>query len=307
MKLPFSKYHGTGNDFILVDNREGKIHLTRDQVILLCDRHFGIGSDGLMTLNAQPGYDFGMSYFNSDGNESTMCGNGGRCLTAFAKACGLINTQARFLAIDGEHIADILQEKGTVTQVKLKMSDVTSSQISSPTSQVSQLTSHVSQLTSHVPRLTSHVINTGSPHFVLFVEDAFATDVVNEGRKIRNDREFAPEGINVDFVQIRENGDLYVRTYERGVEDETLSCGTGVTAAALAYASGQAEAQHAAPGSGQVEARHAASGSGPAATSIRVETRGGILTVSFRREPDRFTDIWLEGPAKLVFSGVAEV
>lgn len=294
MKLPFSKYHGTGNDFILVDNREGKIHLTRDQIILLCDRHFGIGADGLMTLNAQPGYDFGMSYFNSDGNESTMCGNGGRCLTAFAKACGLITTQARFLAIDGEHEAEILKEEGTVTQVKLKMSDVPSSQVSSPKSQVPGPTSHIS-------RLTSYVINTGSPHLVLFVEDAFATDVVKRGRKIRNDREFAPEGINVDFVQIRENGDLYVRTYERGVEDETLSCGTGVTAAALAYASGQW-----AVGGEQVEARHNAPGGGPAESRIRIETRGGILTVSFRREPDRFTDIWLEGPAKWVFSGEME-
>ncbi|MBN1199837.1 MAG: diaminopimelate epimerase [Bacteroidales bacterium] len=315
MKLAFSKYHGTGNDFILIDNRGGNIRLTRDQIALLCDRHLGIGADGLMFLNTREGYDFGMSYYNSDGNESTLCGNGGRCITAFARSLDLIKFNARFTAIDGEHTAEIINKIGEITSIRLKMSDIDKSKIQELKSKIqnpkSKIIYHTSSL---VPRPSSFVINTGSPHCLIFMEDTSAIDVGQEGRKIRYDTVFEPEGTNVDFVQILENNHLFVRTYERGVEDETLSCGTGVTAAALAYAIIKLQAmRHEAHG-----IDHQASGIRYPASrigveipgtrdSIRIETRGGLLTVTFRHEADRFTDIWLEGPAEFVFKGEIEV
>ena len=205
--ITFYKYQGTGNDFIIIDNRNGEIHLSKQEVEQLCHRRFGIGADGLMLLDAQDGYDFAMKYYNADGNESTMCGNGGRCLTRFAKDCGIERNEYRFLAIDGEHKA-IFATNGWV---ELKMNDV----LKTETFQ------------------NDFVLNTGSPHYVQKVSDENIIDVFKEGRIIRNSPVFIKEGINVNFVAIKEDG-LYVRTYERGVEDETLSCGTGVTAAAIA-------------------------------------------------------------------------
>jgi diaminopimelate epimerase len=258
MKITFHKYHGTGNDFILIDNRIYHWLPTQHQVAALCHRRFGVGADGLMLLEQQQGYDFGMRYFNSDGNESSMCGNGGRCITAFARACGLIGRTTRFLAVDGEHQAGILDETPTMTQVTLKMSDTI-------------LPVRLAQ---------GYVINTGSPHFVVPVDDFSKTDVVTDGRELRYDPRFMPSGINVNFVARQPEG-LFVRTYERGVEDETLSCGTGVTAVALVNGFIQ-----------DIQSE-----------TTEINTRGGSLRITYERVKDRFINIWLEGPAEKVFTG----
>jgi len=257
MKIRFSKYHGTGNDFILIDNRNLQWEPGANEVAFLCNRHFGIGADGLMLLSAEEGFDFAMTYFNSDGNESTMCGNGGRCMTAFALSLGLIQNHARFQAIDGVHEA-YLNDVGQGQLCRLKMVDTAIEKIYSD----------------------GVCINTGSPHFVTFVDHAAEIDVAVKGKLLRNDHRFSPGGTNVNFVEITSEG-LFVRTYERGVEGETLSCGTGVTAAALVYAF----ANH-------VDTNH-----------VKVITSGGNLSVYFQRLNDKYSEIWLEGPAAKVFSG----
>ncbi len=256
-KIRFFKYQGTGNDFIIVDNRQLHWRPAGDAVSRLCDRRFGIGADGFMLLGEQPGFDFTMTYYNSDGNESTMCGNGGRCMTAFASSLGLVGNRAFFNAVDGEHHAEI-RDDGAGRIYRVKMKD---------------------------PRPEKkfedgYFIDTGSPHFVTFVKDAAKTDVAGLGRMIRKDDRFSPGGTNVDFVEYREKG-LFVRTYERGVENETLSCGTGVTASALVAAS-----LH--PGNPGF---------------YEIETPGGFLKVSFVRKDDLFSEVWLEGPAERVFEG----
>ncbi len=260
MKLDFSKYQGTGNDFILLDNRDGKYNdLTARQVAKLCDRHFGIGADGLMTLNHHDGYDFEMKYWNADGNEGSMCGNGGRCIVRFAYQCSIHKLEYKFIAVDGVHEAEI-EENGYIS---LKMKDVNS-------------------VDEHA---TYSILNTGSPHFVKFAVDIMNVDVVTTGREIRYSNTFKTEGINVNFVESIGNDSIYVRTYERGVEDETLSCGTGVTAAALVSA-------HNERGFNQVE----------------VQTPGGHLSVEFERTGDHeYSNIWLTGPATYVFNGSIEL
>ncbi len=255
MTYHFYKYQGTGNDFILLDNRKNTIHLNREQVALLCHRRFGIGADGLMLLELQEGFDFKMVYFNSDGNESSMCGNGGRCITAFAKKLGLINNKAKFIATDGEHFATLEDEL-----VRLKMNDVNT----------------IEENTGFF------FLNTGSPHYVKFVKDIEYFPVVEEGKKVRYSERFKKEGTNVNFIENTSDA-LFVRTYERGVEDETYSCGTGVTAAALVAA---------------------ISGKSTSSNSCAIQTLGGRLRVNFNRiSPRHFTDIWLEGPATFVFEG----
>jgi diaminopimelate epimerase len=257
MKIPFSKYHGTGNDFIIIDNRLLQWEPARPQVSFLCDRHLGIGADGLMLLAPKEGYDFAMTYYNSDGNESTMCGNGGRCITAFAGSLGLVGRQARFWAVDGVHEAEITGTE-TAGNYRIKLKDT----------QIGNIFGD------------GLFLDTGSPHFVRFVNDATSADVFNEGRNFRNDVRFFPGGTNVDFVEVQDDV-LFVRTYERGVENETLSCGTGVTASALAHAFKN-------PGNPGF---------------YRIKTLGGTLKVSFMQAGEQFTGIWLEGPAKFVFSG----
>lgn len=253
--MKFSKYHGTGNDFIIIDNRLGDIKLSTSEIAALCHRRFGIGADGLMLLELALGYDFKMVYYNADGHESSLCGNGGRCITAFAKESGLITTTARFLAIDGEHTATINPDG----LIGLHINDVLEINI--------------------YERHT--ILNTGSPHYVTWVHDAGAIDVYNEGKKIRQREEYQPSGINVNFAQLKEDNKLVVRTYERGVEDETLSCGTGVTAAAIAAA---------------------AFTTGIFVTTI--ETPGGILQVSFtKHEPLKAVNVVLTGPVVKVFEG----
>lgn len=258
MKITFHKYQGTGNDFILIDNMDKAIQLTTEQVKHLCDRHFGIGADGLMLIQPEDGYDFRMVYYNSDGNESTMCGNGGRCITAFAKYLGVIENNARFVAIDGPHEADI-DSDGIVT---LGMQDVNEIEWNG----------------------TDAILNTGSPHYVTFVDDATNTNVYAEGKAIRNKDEYQPKGINVNFVT-RHDDYIEVRTYERGVEDETLSCGTGVTACAIA-STGVAKGDF----------------------NISIDTPGGQLAVSFTK-PDNGSaiNVRLIGPATFVFEGEVKI
>lgn len=258
MTLHFYKYQGAGNDFIIADNRDKQIHLNSSQVTFLCDRHFGIGADGLMLLEPAGGYDFRMVYYNSDGNESTMCGNGGRCITAFAQKLGIIQNEAKFVAIDGPHHATI-DKQGLV---HLGMQDV----------------HHIAFQDGFT------ILNTGSPHYVLPVEDLESVDVFARGREIRNTEAFQPKGINVNFVQ--DTGEaIKVRTYERGVENETLSCGTGVTACAIATIR-QATGNFDRP----------------------VITPGGRLRVTFKKSvPESATEVVLIGPAELVFEGYINV
>ena len=260
MKIKFDKYQGTGNDFILLDNRKNDYdEISTEQVKRMCDRHFGIGADGLMLLNKKENFDFEMIYYNADGNEGSMCGNGGRCMVQFASAIGIKKNEYVFDATDGTHKAEIDMDK----EVSLKMKDVTDVKFS----------------------LDYYVLNTGSPHYVEFVKDVENLDVVTEGRKIRYSKEFAKEGINVNFVEILDDDAIYVRTYERGVENETLSCGTGVTASALVAA-------HNEIGFNRVE----------------VKTKGGNLSVEFERKNEHeFVNIWLCGPVTFVFSGEIEI
>jgi diaminopimelate epimerase len=256
MKRTFYKYEGTGNDFILFDDRENTFDHTNTKLIAhLCDRRFGIGADGLMLLRNLQGYDFEMVYFNSDGKPSSMCGNGGRCISRFALDIGAVKkNEVSFMAIDGAHTAIIGPET-----VKLKMNDVNEIENGSD----------------------FFFMSTGSPHYVKFSDDVPAMDVVSEGKKIRNSERFVKEGTNVNFVA-QDKGGIFVRTYERGVEDETLSCGTGVTASALAAA---------------------LKGIASSPEKCAVHTRGGNLTVHFKHDGNHFTNVWLEGPATFVFKG----
>ncbi len=260
MELTFYKYQGTGNDFIILDNREGQLPAFSEKTIKhLCDRRFGIGADGVMLLNNKEGFDFEMVYYNADGKPSSMCGNGGRCMTRFAKDMGIKKDTYSFLAVDGEHSASIDFDN----IVRLRMADVT-------------------EVEFHAPYA---ILNTGSPHYVKYSSDVRHKDVYKEGRDIRYATEFEAEGINVNFVENTGDYSIYVRTYERGVEDETLSCGTGVTAAALMSA-------HHERGFNQVE----------------VQTNGGHLSVEFNKTGDEsFTDIYLCGPATFVFKGLINI
>lgn len=261
MLFKFYKYQGTGNDFIIADNRKNEYGaITNDQVRRLCDRRFGIGADGLMLLNDKPGYDFDMKYYNSDGREGTMCGNGGRCMIKFAYFLGIHRDIYKFTAVDGEHEGEI----DTDGIVSLRIKDV-----------------------SKIRKFHSDfIVDTGSPHYIKMVPDVMNLDVFKKGHDIRHSKEFDQEGINVNFVEQMEAVDkIMVRTYERGVEDETWSCGTGVTAAALVCF-------HNENGFNEVE----------------VKTLGGSLTVEYDRvDDDRYVNIWLCGPAEKVFEGSVEL
>lgn len=260
MTLQFYKYQGTGNDFIMIDNRD--LVLPRENAKLvkdLCDRRFGIGGDGLIYLQNKSGYDFEMVYFNSDGRESTMCGNGGRCIVQFAKDMGLGGPDFSFLAVDGPHRGKVFNDGS----VSLQMQDVMT-------------------ISRHEE---NYVLDTGSPHFVRFVKNIREYPVASEGRKIRYSDTYQKEGINVNFAEKLSDTSIFVRTYERGVEDETLSCGTGVVASAIAF-------YH----------HHDLTPS-----DINIETLGGRLQVRFDVEDIHFTNIWLTGPAECVFSGKIKI
>jgi len=256
MNIHFYKYQGTGNDFVILDNREGRYsQLTQKQVKNICERRFGVGADGLMMLNLQPGYDFEMKYFNADGAEGSMCGNGGRCLVKFAADMGIFRDNYHFMASDGRHEAEI-DADGTIS---LKMKDVT--------------------------RMSEYggdfIVDTGSPHYIKIISDVMNYDVYKKGRDIRYSEGFAEKGINVNFVQQKSDFEIIVRTYERGVEDETWSCGTGVTAAALVC-------------------YHNETGY----NDVTVFTKGGKLTVEYDRvNEDNYNNIFLCGPAEKVYEG----
>lgn len=253
----FFKYQGTGNDFIIIDNRHHVFPKNDTKRIeRLCDRKFGIGADGLILLENDNSSDFKMLYFNADGNESSMCGNGGRCVVAFAKKMGVIGNSTTFNAIDGLHHA-LIHEDG---QVSLGMKDVENVEFYDN---------------------GDLFLNTGSPHHISFVHQVNEVDVFTNGRKIRRSVLYGNEGSNVNFVQVESPNTICVRTYERGVEDETLSCGTGVTAAVLAgYASNKLSS-----------------------LEVDVKTPGGVLTVSFQVRGGAFTKVKLTGPATFVFQG----
>jgi len=262
--MNFWKYQGAGNDFIMVDQRT-QTWLKRedtDKIARYCDRRFGIGADGLILLQNHPDFDFEMVYFNADGRESSMCGNGGRCITAFAQQLGVFEGKCTFLAIDGPHVATIRQDSPPGTfWVELKMIDVQRIELLED----------------------AFVLNTGSPHYVRFENALADKNMVEEGRAIRYNNRFKAEGINVNLAGIHPEG-LTIRTYERGVEDETLACGTGITATALAH--------------------RLYTGSERGQADVVVNAMGGKLSVRFFDNGDgTFSDIWLCGPAVVVFEG----
>ena len=259
MDIKFYKYHGTGNDFVLIDAMSNPSIIERidcNLVAAMCHRRFGIGADGLMILTSSEVVDFRMIYYNSDGNLSSMCGNGGRCISKFAFDLGYIDNHANFEAVDGIHEVQIL---GSL--VSLGMNDVSNIETRNE---------------------NTLILDTGSPHYVSFVEGDELKNIVNYGRKIRYSEEFFQKGINVNLA-CHDGTDLHVATYERGVEDETYSCGTGVVASALSYAM-----------------LHNSSG------AVHVITRGGELTVSFIANSNGFEHVKLLGPAEFVFQGVYE-
>ncbi|NNC50230.1 MAG: diaminopimelate epimerase [Flaviramulus sp.] len=255
MTQAFYKYQGTGNDFVMIDNRHQSFDKNNTKhIAFLCDRRFGIGADGLILLENHAEYDFKMVYFNADGNESSMCGNGGRCIVALAKHLGVIEKKAVFEAIDGVHHAIIENDV-----VKLEMQDV-----------------------NMIEKHRNHVfLNTGSPHHVQFEDAIDNFDIKTKGASIRYGEPYNEAGSNVNFVKKISDDTFRVRTYERGVEDETLSCGTGVTAVAIAmHYTGETDNKY-----------------------LNLDVEGGKLQVSFDKENESYKNVWLIGPAKLVFKG----
>ena len=254
------KYQGCGNDFVVVDNRDGRFAANSKQVTFLCHRRFGVGADGLMLLEEDSECDFKMRYFNCDGAESTMCGNGGRCIALFAHHMGIGSMVKNFKGIDGMHSAQLYNIRNNSAMVCLEMSNVT-----------------------EIEKMGDDLfLNTGSPHYVHFCAEPEEENMVEYGRSVRYGEVFAAKGgTNVDLVKIVSDGEIYVRTYERGVEDETLSCGTGVTAAAIA----------------------AAIKTNSQCRRWKVTTRGGVLTVEFELTENGAEKIYLTGSAVRVLEG----
>ncbi len=250
--MNFDKYQGAGNDFIIINNIDGNIALSSEQIEQMCDRRFGIGADGLIVVNSSNEYDFAMKFYNSDGHTASMCGNGGRCIAKYAFDNHICSNKMTFIADDGIHEAEILDD----TTVKLKMIDVDG-----------------------ISKFEDGLwTNTGVPHFVKFVDDIYKIDIVAEGRKLADDKRFAPNRTNVNFVD--QNGGFRLATYERGVEGETSACGTGTVASALCI--------------------NATKGN---ESPITLQAKGGMLKVFFEKKNSKYTNIWLEGPAKKVFRG----
>jgi len=264
MKVPFVKYHGAGNDFIMIDDRDGKIGplLTTDWIARACHRHFGIGADGMILLQeSKEGADFFMKYYNADGWTSSFCGNGGRCIAAYAQALGLHTGACEFLGTDGFHFA----QRDRNDDISLTMADI----------------SAIEQLGER-----TFVLDTGSPHLVIFTDLIDDMEVKLKGRELRNSPPFKEQGINVNFVEIMAPGEIKLRTYERGVEDETLACGTGVVASAVAAAFSTQSAVH----------------------SWLVHARGGDLHVDFKHEEgEEYANVRLTGPAVESFRGEIEL
>jgi len=257
MSIPFYKYQGTGNDFVMIDNRTNFFSKNDTELVAkMCDRRFGIGADGLILLEDHSTADFSMVYYNSDGNLSSMCGNGGRCIMHFAAYLGIVSKKASFMAVDGIHSATIESEL-----VSLQMNNV-----------------------SDIIRGENHIyLDTGSPHHIELVNNLGEYNVKEKGESIRYNK-YGEEGANVNFVEALENDIFSVRTYERGVEDETLSCGTGVTAVALALFEIGRTSQN----------------------EVQIKTLGGDLVVRFQKDEDMYKNIFLVGPAELVYKGIWE-
>jgi len=263
IRIDFTKYHGAGNDFIIIDGINQNLDMasfTPEKVEQLCHRNFGIGADGLMIMAAHQRYDFEMIYYNSDGHPSSMCGNGGRCIVDFAVKSGITEEEeVSFLAVDGPHEAKVGR-----FNVELGMSPVY----------------HIQSKEEN-----AYFLDTGSPHYVVFVDD-LDFDISPAAHKIRYSEEYKSEGTNVNFVKMVQPNVMEIRTYERGVEGETLACGTGVTAAALA-----------------VDFRNNLE----RPKQVKVKAKGGNLMVKLDRSSEGWEDIWLVGPAKSVFKGSFEL
>ena len=255
MELSFFKYQGTGNDFVLIDNRQHVFSKNNTELVAkLCDRRFGIGADGLILLESHPEADFKMVYYNADGNLSSMCGNGGRCITLFAQHLGIISNKAIFEAVDGMHVATIIDDN-----ISLKMNNVSEVIVANGNA----------------------FLDTGSPHHIEMVTNLKSFDVKTFGANIRYNT-YGKEGANVNFIEQIDTDTFSVRTYERGVEAETLSCGTGVTAVAIAmFEMGKTSSN-----------------------LVKLQTQGGNLNVRFVKKDDHYEDVYLEGPAKKVYNGV---
>lgn len=257
MELNFSKYQGTGNDFVMLNNMNGQYNeLTIDQIQFLCDRKRGIGADGLIKISKDPDFDFLVEYFNADGSQS-FCGNGARCSVTFAKSLGLIDQQTEFNAIDGVHRASVKNE-----MVRLEMLPVDS-----------------------ILKLESaYWLNTGSPHYVRILQQNESVDIVDYGKSVRYSETYKENGVNVNLIREIDQSSIHVETYERGVEDETLSCGTGVTACALVWMKLNENIN-----------------------AVSISTKGGDLSVEAVKTGEGYSNIWLSGPAKFVFDGRIDV
>ncbi len=256
MSVAFEKYHGAGNDFVMIDDRDAVFNFSKEQIAQICHRRYGIGADGLILLRRKEGFDFEMLYYNADGGIGSMCGNGGRCAAMFARKHGINKEEMNFNTFDGAHHALLVNNE----IIKLSMAAVSETENFQ----------------------NDFVLNTGSPHYVKFVDDVDAIDVVGEGRNIRYSEKFIAEGINVNFAAIK-NDLIQMRTYERGVEDETLSCGTGTVAVAIAVS---------------IKLNNKSVNQ-----EFKLKAPGGNLKVYFTRREDRFEEVWLEGPVKHVYSG----
>lgn len=251
MELHFYKYQGTGNDFVIIDNRELNWKPDNDVVRRICNRRFGVGADGLMLIQNHSEHDFEMVYFNADGSKS-LCGNGSRCAIHLANRLEIIGNQTTFLTTDGVHKGAIADGRVSFQLFDMPVLD----------------------------RIDNdYFIDNGSPHYIRFVEDLESEDVFSKGKAIRNDKRFAPGGTNVNFVEVIGDSEVFVRTYERGVENETLSCGTGVTAAALASSLKGLK------------------------SPVKIKTPGGDLQVTFEKRENGFRNVFLSGPATPVFEG----
>ena len=259
--MKFCKYQALGNDFILIDNRQQQLILTPEQIAFLCDRHFGIGADGLMLVENCDEADFKMQFFNSDGSWSTMCGNGARSIVAFAHRLGIFADKVTFLSGAGKHFGEILSQTENSLDIKVKITDV-----------------------DNITRGDGYYfLNTGVPHCVVFADNIDNVDINAEGKKWRHSPLF-PDGANVNFVEVCDSNKLKIATFERGVEAETLACGTGATAAAIATFD---KLQN-------------------NTTDFEIQAKGGKLRISFyidKSNKDSFTNIWLQGSATFVFEG----
>ena len=255
--INFSKFHGAGNDFIMINAIKNELVLSEELIFKMCDRRVGIGADGLIILMPSDNHDFRMRYYNCDGKESTFCGNGGRCIAAFAHQQGIIKNNAVYEAVDGIHKAKITELSSTEYLVELSMRDILSYKIDED----------------------SMLIDTGSPHYVKKVKNLKDLDVKNAGASIRYDKNISIDGVNVDFL-LNDNGNIHIRTYERGVEDETLACGTGVTASAMAASLWYG------------------------GDDIDIHTQIAKLNVRFEKGNNTFKNVVLTGPATHVFDGM---